>query len=126
MNNAELAYLLGCIDPFVDEKEMTEEDLHYFSNSEVQNAINQMKILCFKYVIKIIDKENFDNEYNVIINNHNLGEKEKEYINKRKINLLDMMLKPPKEKETINDGKFHWGDEFDEIKQKKLEKKEGI
>ena len=81
MNNAHLAYLLGCIDPFVDEAEMTEEDLHYFSNSEV---------------------------------------------NKRKINLLDMMLKPPKEKETINDGKFHWGDEFDEIKQKKLEKKEGI
>jgi len=121
MINNKIAYLLGCIDPFIDETEMTEEDINYYSNFEVQNIINKMKILCFKYVVGIIDEESFEKEYNEMIFKSDLGEIERNYINKRKINLLDMMLNPPKEEEKINDGKFHWGDE----NPKRLIKKEG-
>lgn len=122
MINNKIAYLLGCIDPFIDETEMTEEDIKYYSNFEVQNIINKMKILCFKYVVESIDKKTFDEEYNEMIFKSNLGDIERNYINKRRINLLDMMLNQPKEEEKINDGKFHLGDE---IPHKKLIKKEG-
>lgn len=113
MDNNYIAYLLGCIDPDFDKMEMTDEDLYYYSNSMVQIIIDKMKMLCFKYAILQIDKRSLEEEYNRLFLNYDLNNDEKEYIDKRKIKLLEMMLNPTKE--IIND-KF----------ERKLEKKEGI
>ena len=118
MNKQYFAYLLGCIDPEFDKMEMTDEDLYYYSNSIVQIIIDKMKMLCFKYAILQIDKKSLEEEYNKLFLNYDLNNDEKEYIDKRKVKLLEMMLNPTNEK--LNDRKLCW----DDLKIKK--KKEGI
>ena len=83
MNKSNLAYLLGCIDPSTDCIEMTETDMKYYFNLEVQNVINKMKMLCFEYAIESIDEDTFEKKYNEILNNSNLDNIEKKYIYER-------------------------------------------